>query len=157
MGMESQRLDLLGGELSYQCCFSPASTRVVGSVAMKSWSWVVGWGVHLSKNAVTEIMMWDFMDCSIDYDVGFYGLLILLIGCTPLHRAASTGHSNLCDLLIEEGAEIEAVDIVGQTPIMSAVICQHKEWTLILGVGCSRGDFSMFWMAFGASVDSVVL
>lgn len=51
----------------------------------------------------------------------------LQVGCTPLHRAASTGNSELCELLIEEGAEVDAVDRAGQTPLMHAVICQNKE------------------------------
>lgn len=49
------------------------------------------------------------------------------MGCTPLHRAASTGNSELCELLIEEGADVDAVDKAGQTPLMSAVICHNKE------------------------------
>lgn len=49
------------------------------------------------------------------------------MGCTPLHRAASTGNSELCELLIEEGAEIDAVDKGCQTPLMNAVICCNKE------------------------------
>ncbi|MBA0596368.1 hypothetical protein Gohar_021305, partial [Gossypium harknessii] len=54
------------------------------------------------------------------------------VGCTPLHRAASTGKSALCELLIEEGAEVDATDRAGQTPLMSAVICQNKEVALLL-------------------------
>ena len=49
------------------------------------------------------------------------------VGCTPLHRAASTGNSALCELLIEEGAEVDATDKAGQTPLMNAVICYNKE------------------------------
>ena len=49
------------------------------------------------------------------------------VGCTPLHRAASTGKSELCELLIEEGADVDAVDKAGQTPLMNAVICENKE------------------------------
>ena len=33
----------------------------------------------------------------------------------------------MCELLIEEGAEVDAVDRAGQTPLMSAVICDNKE------------------------------
>lgn len=44
-----------------------------------------------------------------------------------MHRAASTGNSELCELLIEEGAEIDATDRAGQTPLMNAVICENKE------------------------------
>lgn len=49
------------------------------------------------------------------------------VGCTPLHRAASTGNSTLCEFLIEEGAEVDATDRAGQTPLMNAVICYNKE------------------------------
>lgn len=52
---------------------------------------------------------------------------MLQIGCTPLHRAANIGNSELCELLIEEGAEIDAIDGTGQTPLMNAVICQNKQ------------------------------
>jgi len=48
-----------------------------------------------------------------------------------LHRAASTGNSELCELLIEEGAEVDAVDKADQTPLMSAIICNNKEVSLI--------------------------
>ncbi|KAK6242677.1 hypothetical protein SCA6_008066 [Theobroma cacao] len=54
------------------------------------------------------------------------------VGCTPLHRAASTGNSALCEFLIEEGAEVDAEDRAGQTPLMNAVICQNKEVALLL-------------------------
>lgn len=61
-----------------------------------------------------------------------FGLLVvnvhpIQVGCTPLHRAASTGKPELCELLIEEGADIDAEDRAGQTPIMTAVICYNKE------------------------------
>lgn len=49
-----------------------------------------------------------------------------------MHRAASTGNSELCELLIEEGAEVDATDKAGQTPLMNAVICENKEVILIL-------------------------
>lgn len=48
-------------------------------------------------------------------------------GCTPLHRAASTGNMELCEFLIEEGAEVDDVDIAGQTPLMTAVVCDNKD------------------------------
>ena len=49
------------------------------------------------------------------------------VGCTPLHRAASVGNSEMCELLIEEGAEVDAVDKADQTPLMNAVVCENKE------------------------------
>lgn len=33
----------------------------------------------------------------------------------------------MCELLIEEGAEVDAVDKAGETPLMNAVICENKE------------------------------
>jgi 26S proteasome non-ATPase regulatory subunit 10 len=59
------------------------------------------------------------MSCKLSYDDQ--------VGCTPLHRAASTGNSELCEFLIEEGADVDAVDRAGQTPLMNAVICYNKE------------------------------
>lgn len=53
--------------------------------------------------------------------------LYVQVGCTPLHRAASTGNPEMCELLIEEGAEVDATDKAGQTPLMNAVICENKE------------------------------
>ncbi|KAM7464468.1 hypothetical protein LguiA_032589 [Lonicera macranthoides] len=47
-------------------------------------------------------------------------------------KASSTGSSAMCELLIEEGAEVDAVDRAGQTPLMSAVICDNKEVALLL-------------------------
>lgn len=44
-----------------------------------------------------------------------------------MHRAASTGNSELCELLIEEGAEVDEVDKAGETPLMTAVVCGNKE------------------------------
>lgn len=67
------------------------------------------------------------------------------MGCTPLHRAASTGNSELCELLIEEGAEIDAVDKSGQTPLMNAVICYNKE------VGLISAEKEMLYIVFTIS------
>ena len=44
-----------------------------------------------------------------------------------LHDAASTGNGELCEFLIEEGAEVDAVDRAGQTALMTAVICDNRE------------------------------
>jgi ankyrin repeat protein len=60
-----------------------------------------------------------------------YDIQCLQVGCTPLHRAASTGNSELCEFLIEEGAEVDAVDKAGQTCLMNAVICHNKEVCLV--------------------------
>lgn len=41
--------------------------------------------------------------------------------------AAGTGNSQFCELLIEEGAEVDEVDRAGETPVMTAVICDNRE------------------------------
>lgn len=61
---------------------------------------------------------------------------LLQVGCTPLHRAASTGKSELCELLIEEGADVDVVDKAGQTPLVHAVICQNQQVTEIRTQPC---------------------
>ncbi|KAL9265159.1 Ankyrin repeat domain-containing protein [Drosera capensis] len=66
-----------------------------------------------------------------DEEGSLYGLSDVLDAHLE-HRAASTRHSELCELLIEEGAEADAVDKAGQTPLMNAVICQHKEVAMLL-------------------------
>lgn len=49
------------------------------------------------------------------------------MGCTPLHRAASAGHTEVADVLIEEGADLEVSDNEGQTPLMLATICDNRQ------------------------------
>lgn len=68
----------------------------------------------------------------------------LQVGCTPLHRAASIGNSEMCELLIEEGAEIDATDRTGQTPLMNAVICENRQ------VKDVRGQSRVSFMVFAA-------
>lgn len=53
-------------------------------------------------------------------------------GCTPLHRAASTGNSDMCEFLIEEGSMVDITDKAGQTPLMNAVICQNQQVNFLL-------------------------
>lgn len=49
------------------------------------------------------------------------------VGCTALHRAASAGQSDICEFLLEEGADIEATDRMGQTPLMHATIGENRQ------------------------------
>jgi 26S proteasome non-ATPase regulatory subunit 10 len=56
----------------------------------------------------------------------------LQVGCTALHRAASAGQSDICEFLLEEGADIEATDRMGQTPLMHATICENRQVALLL-------------------------
>nr|PNR52933.1 hypothetical protein PHYPA_009308 [Physcomitrium patens] len=54
------------------------------------------------------------------------------VGCTPLHRAASAGHVEMCEALLEAGADIEATDRMLQTPLMHSVICDNRRVAFLL-------------------------
>ena len=45
---------------------------------------------------------------------------------TPLHHAAHTGHAAICELLINSGAQVDAVDIGNQTPMHLAAERGHR-------------------------------
>lgn len=38
-------------------------------------------------------------------------------GSTPLHRAASQGHSRICEFLVKNGAAVNSCDNFGNTPL----------------------------------------
>ena len=46
---------------------------------------------------------------------------------TALHYAVDKGLTSIVDTLLENGADVNAQDETGQTPLMYAVICSHKE------------------------------
>ncbi|KAE9454302.1 hypothetical protein C3L33_13804, partial [Rhododendron williamsianum] len=78
------------------------------------------------------------------------------VGCSPLHRAASTGNSELCELLNEEGAEVDATDRAGQTPLMNAVICENKEsrksfLSSCIVIPCGEIQFPPYHWRYGPS------
>ncbi|KAL1770846.1 ankyrin repeat and SOCS box protein 1 [Sigmodon hispidus] len=52
--------------------------------------------------------------------------------CTPLRIAATAGHGNCVDFLIRKGAEVDLVDVKGQTALYVAVVNGHLESTKIL-------------------------
>ncbi|XP_038196179.1 ankyrin repeat and SOCS box protein 1 [Arvicola amphibius] len=52
--------------------------------------------------------------------------------CTPLRIAATAGHGNCVDFLIRKGAEVDLVDVKGQTALYVAVVNGHLESTEIL-------------------------
>lgn len=48
-------------------------------------------------------------------------------GFTPLHIAADYGHKDVAELLINNGAEVDALSACASTPLSSATICGHKD------------------------------
>ena len=59
-------------------------------------------------------------------------------GCTPLHCAARHGHKDVAELLIAEGADINAKDTQGRTPTDLAINKGREEMAKLL-VSRSRG------------------
>ncbi|POI32595.1 hypothetical protein CIB84_003653 [Bambusicola thoracicus] len=52
--------------------------------------------------------------------------------CTPLRIAATAGHGPCVDFLLQKGAEIDLVDVKGQTALYVAVVNGHLECAKIL-------------------------
>ncbi|XP_054426881.1 ankyrin repeat and SOCS box protein 1 isoform X2 [Pteronotus mesoamericanus] len=52
--------------------------------------------------------------------------------CTPLRIAATAGHGHCVDFLIRKGAEVDLVDVKGQTALYVAVVNGHLESARIL-------------------------
>ena len=48
-------------------------------------------------------------------------------GSTALHFAAENGHIQIVELLLDLGADLEAIDVDGDTPLMCAAIGGHSE------------------------------
>ena len=53
-------------------------------------------------------------------------------GSTPLHNAASNGHTELCKVLIEHGADVMKEDNDGNTPLHNAASKGHTELCKVL-------------------------
>lgn len=52
--------------------------------------------------------------------------------CTPLRIAATAGHGDCVTYLIQQGAEVDLVDVKGQTPLYVAVVNGHLDCVRIL-------------------------
>ena len=59
------------------------------------------------------------------------------LGHTPLHVAAAQGHGHMVDLLLENGADIDAVDKKGENALAAACRFDHKD--------CERHLFLFRW------------
>ena len=72
-------------------------------------------------------------------------------GITPLHLAVDGGHRETVELLIVNGADVNAKDNKGRTPLHFAVIFGHKEITELLivnGADMNAKDSDVGWTPF---------
>ena len=60
-----------------------------------------------------------------DVNIGFYGI-------SPLHLAVFTGNRQLCELLVSQGASVNAGDNNGSTPLHIAALRGNKDIALFL-------------------------
>jgi ankyrin repeat protein len=64
-----------------------------------------------------------------------------LLGDTPLHKAASQGHDDILQLLLNHGASVDTVNYLGFTPLHRAAIHGHDGiLQLLLNHGASVDD-----------------
>lgn len=63
-------------------------------------------------------------------------------GKTPLHLACSEGHSKICQLLLNYGADIKAVSADKTTPLHNAIVNGHSQIARII---LNRGMNNRLW------------
>lgn len=57
-------------------------------------------------------------------------------GDTPLHEAAIRGHTNIAQILLQHGANINARRVTGETPLfLAAIACKGKMKQLLISHG----------------------
>lgn len=71
------------------------------------------------------------------------------IGATPLHWAVIRNHSDIAELLIDKGADVNAVDKFGMTPLHKAASFNRKNMTkLLLSKGADSDIMGVKWGVF---------
>ena len=53
-------------------------------------------------------------------------------GITPLHVAASRGDTAAAETLIDNGADVNAKDVIGSTPLFLATLNDHTDTAKLL-------------------------
>jgi len=102
--------------------------------------------IHLAADAGDLAKVKAFIEEGIDVNTKVHG-------CTPLHCAARHGHKEVAELLIAEGADINAKDMRGRTPIDLAINKGRKEIAKLLA--SKSGDVSLHVAAYVGDLQRV--
>jgi ankyrin repeat protein len=95
-------------------------------------------------------------------DILRYTALVLLLaaGCkkesddvmTPLHRAAMSGDVNKVQLLLRQGADIDAKDVSGKTPLF--IVASEVHWPTSISVGAPAPEMIQVLLDNGANINA---
>ena len=79
---------------------------------------------------------------------------------TPLHAAASKGHKDIVQLIIAKAADVNAINIFGETPLHRASLSGYEEVIALLitngadvNVQDINGTTSLDWAVFSTTVN----
>ena len=125
------------------------SAGKVQRLSMKSWKAIslvsialaIGLSSWLIISQKREVAEYELMAAAAQGDTNRIRQLIPKIdvnarfggdGETALHRAAARGHLSAVNLLVDHGANVNAVDEQGATPLLAATYSSHKEVVVFL-------------------------